>query len=391
MQTMMQRQLSQLQDAVFSGDNDQVLVMPHLDVLATTTQSGLSAETREAAAMLYENPDAVYLAFKDPSFELPKVIENLFTVRHSMMGIPRDRLRHLVLQREARKLGVHEFNPYSLYKYFSGLNAIRCRQILGHFTECVDFDPANPDSAESIYQEIRQMTLVGGAELPRVDLQKDIGGYDDVKKQIHQDILELLRQKESSQDAKLIEHVEQIVPKGIILHGPPGTGKTFFAKAIATALDATITIVSGPELKSRWVGQSEENLRRVFAQARKSAPAIIVFDELDSFAAARGTFSGSGVEHSMVNQMLTEMDGFRKEELVFVVGTTNFVESLDPALMRPGRFELAIHIPYPHAHDRRQILDIYRTKFGLELPDDVLDYLVSKTGGYGGCGERCSL
>ena len=86
-----------------------------------------------------------------------------------------------------------------------------------------------------------------------------------------------------------------------------------FAKSIATALNASIIIVSGPELKSKWVGESEENLRNIFAQARQSAPSIIVFDEIDSFASSRGTYQGSGVEHSMVNQMLTEMDGFRKE------------------------------------------------------------------------------
>ena len=82
--------------------------------------------------------------------------------------------------------------------------------------------------------------------------------------------------------------------------------------------------MSGPELKSKWVGESEENLRNIFAQARQSAPSIIVFDEIDSFASSRGTYTGSGVEHSMVNQMLTEMDGFRKEEMVFVVATTIF-------------------------------------------------------------------
>ncbi len=133
----------------------------------------------------------------------------------------------------------------------------------------------------------------------------------------------------------------------MIFWGPPGTGKTLFAKAMATVIGAAITIVSGPELKSRWVGESEERLRQVFHRARQSAPSIIVFDELDSFAAARGTYTGSGVEHSMVNQLLTEMDGFHADELVFVVGTTNFVESIDPALLRPGRFEFHLHIPHP--------------------------------------------
>ena len=136
---------------------------------------------------------------------------------------------------------------------------------------------------------------------------------------------------------------------------------------MAAALGAAITIVSGPELKSKWVGESEENLRQIFHQARQSAPSIIVFDELDSFASARGTYTGTGVEHSMVNQLLTEMDGFHKEELVFVVGTTNFVEILDPALLRPGRFEFHLHIPYPDDDDRRAILEIYDTKMRLAI------------------------
>jgi cell division protease FtsH len=176
-----------------------------------------------------------------------------------------------------------------------------------------------------------------------------------------------------------MKRIEGLIPRGMIFWGPPGTGKTLFAKAMATALGAAVTIVSGPELKSKWVGESEENLRQVFMRARQAAPAIIVFDELDSFATARGTYQGSGVEHSMVNQLLTEMDGFRKDELVFVVGTTNFVESLDPALMRPGRFEFHLHIPYPTAEDRRAILGIYDQKLGLELSARAMDYAVKRT------------
>ena len=166
----------------------------------------------------------------------------------------------------------------------------------------------------------------------------------------------------------------------MIFWGPPGTGKTLFAKAMAAALGAAVTVVSGPELKSRWVGESEENLRQIFRRARQSAPSIIVFDELDSFASARGTYTGSGVEHSMVNQLLTEMDGFHREEMVFVVGTTNFVEALDPALLRPGRFEFQLHIPYPDADDRRAILRIYDRTMGLEMTAEALEYAVRRTG-----------
>src|SRR4029079_17961577 len=161
------------------------------------------------------------------------------------------------------------------------------------------------------------------------------------------EILAILAAKDRLADPAHIERIERLIPGGMIFWGPPGTGKTLFAKAMATALGAAITIVSGPELKSKWVGESEENTPQLLHRARQSAPSIIVFDELDSFASARGTYEGSGVEHSMVNQLLTQMDGFHKEEMVFVVGTTNFVEALDPALLRPGRFEFHLHIPYP--------------------------------------------
>src|SRR3989442_6349663 len=165
----------------------------------------------------------------------------------------------------------------------------------------------------------------------------------------------------------------------MIVGARPGTDRSLFAKARSATRGAAISIVSGPELKSNWVGESEENLRQIFHKARQSAPSIIVFDEIDSFATARGTYTGSGVEHSMVNQLLTEMDGFHKDELVFVVGTTNLVEALDPALLRPGRFEFHLHIPYPDADDRGAILRIYDRKMGLRLTHEALAYAVRRT------------
>ena len=189
----------------------------------------------------------------------------------------------------------------------------------------------------------------------------------------------MLTRRDSATNEADAGRLEELIPRGMIFWGPPGTGKTYFAKAMATAIGAAITIVSGPELKSKWVGESEENLRQIFLKARQSAPAIIVFDELDSFATARGTYASSGVEHSMVNQLLTEMDGFHKEELVFVVGTTNFVESLDPALLRPGRFEFHLHIPYPDNDDRREIIRIYNEKMRLNLTDEAIDFVVKRT------------
>lgn len=364
--------INQLRDAVRGSLEKRVLVLPHLDLL-TTSHGSLTSEAREVVVLLYENPEVICLGFKDPSFPLPKVIENLFPHRISLLGIPRPRLRHLVTQRESRKFG-RDFNPWRLYKHVSGVNAVRLRRLMSSL-DGEDY-PSDPRRA---YRQFRQATLGSGLEMPNVDLNADIGGYAQVKKRLTNEILQILKIKDQATDAEEIGRLEELLPRGLIFWGPPGTGKTLFAKAMATVIGAAVTVVSGPELKSRWVGESEENLRQIFHRARQSAPSIIVFDELDSFASARGTYTGSGVEHSMVNQLLTEMDGFRSDELVFVVGTTNYVEILDPALLRPGRFEFHLLIPYPDESDRRAIIDIYNRKMRLQLSPEAVDYAVRRT------------
>ena len=364
-----------LREAVRGAVDNRVLVLPHLDLL-TTSVGGLTSEAREVIPLLYENPELCLLGFRDPSFPLPKVIDNVFPRREALLGVPRERLGQLVTQRESRKLSnTKSLKPWQLYKSVSGVNAVRLRRLLS--TLVGEDYPSDPKPA---YQQLRQATLVGQLTLPDVDLRRDIGGYEKVKDRLSKEILDVLALKDASADEATMKRIEGLVPRGMIFWGPPGTGKTLFAKAMATSLGAAVTVVSGPELKSKWVGESEENLRQVFTRARQAAPAIIVFDELDSFATARGTYQGSGVEHSMVNQLLTEMDGFRKDELVFVVGTTNFVESLDPALLRPGRFEFHLHIPFPNAADRRAILGIYDARLGLELSPRALDYAVKRSG-----------
>jgi len=366
--------ITQVRDAVRGPVGERVVVLPHLDLL-TTSSGGLTAEAREVIPLLYENPQVLWLGFKDPSFSVPRVIQNLFTHRESILGIARDRLRYLVTQKEARKLG-RDFDPYRLYSYVSGVNAIRLRRILASISG-EDY----PVDAKPAFAQLRAATLTSAdMSMPDVRLDADIGGYDRVKARLKKEILDVLEYKARLTDAEQVRRVESLVPRGMIFWGPPGTGKTLFAKAMATSLGAAVTIVSGPELKSRWVGESEENIRQIFLRARQSAPSIIVFDELDSFAAARGTYTGSGVEHSMVNQLLTEMDGFRKDELVFVVGTTNFVESLDHALLRPGRFEFHLHVPYPDAADRRAILGVHDAKLGLSMSPRAVDYAVKRTG-----------
>ncbi|MCJ8345208.1 AAA family ATPase, partial [bacterium] len=360
---------------VRNSSDKKVLVLPHLDLLASNSANeSLTTEAREILPLLYENPRIVFLAFKDPYFAFSKVIENLFPAKQKLLGIDRKCLDGLILQREARKFPAG-FNFQSLYQFVSGLNPVRLRQILQRL-EGIDF----PEDSTKVISQIREMSIASDMEIPLVNMEKDIGGYTDVKEKLNSEILEILKRRAELTDEDELKEIDSIIPKGLIFHGPPGTGKTFFAKAMATSLNASIIIVSGPELKSMWVGQSEENIRKVFFKARQSAPSIIVFDELDSFAGARDSGSSTEVNHSMVNQLLTEMDGFRKEELVFIVGTTNFVSSLDPALLRPGRFELKVEIPYPNKFDREKILSLYNVSMKLNLDQKQIEFLTRKTG-----------
>lgn len=379
-QSTLSRMLEQLTNAIRGSVERSVIVLLHLDVL-TTTHTGLTFEAREAIPLLYENPEAVLLGFRDPSFEIPKVIQNVFAVRREIVGVPRRALPSLITQREARSMHATELDPFALYKYVSGLNPVRLRKLLANLAHRRQATPNRP-LADEVYRELRRQTVREDVELPNVSLDQDIGGYPEVKARIREELIDLVLRKDQLQTEEEIQALEALLPRGIIFHGPPGTGKTYFAKAIATALHATVIVVSGPELKSKWVGESEENLRRIFRQARQAAPSVIVFDEIDAFAHARGTYTGSGVEHSMVNQLLTEMDGFRKNEMVFVIGTTNFLESVDAALLRPGRFEFLIEVPAPTADDRLEIVRIYDERMELRLGEPLIRHLVRRTEGY---------
>src|SRR3954466_12249002 len=248
-QGMIGTMISQLREAVRGAVERRVVVLPHLDLL-TTSQGGLTAEAREVIPLLYENPELVWLGFKDPSFPLPRVIENLFPHRISLLGIARSRLRQLVTRAESRKFG-REFNPWALYKYVSGVNAVRLRKLLNTL-EGEDY-PANPQRA---YLQLRQATLGGTLEVPTISLDKDIGGYAKVKEQLRKEVLNLLARKDQLTTEEQIRAVEELIPKGMIFWGPPGTGKTLFAKAMASEIGAAVQVVSGPELKSKWVGES---------------------------------------------------------------------------------------------------------------------------------------
>lgn len=180
----------------------------------------------------------------------------------------------------------------------------------------------------------------------------DVGGLENVKRELQEAVEWPMRYPE------LYKKLGHVMPKGILLHGPSGTGKTLLAKAVATESEANFISVRGPELLSKWVGESERGIREVFRRARQSAPCVIFFDEIDSVAPIRGVGGESMVTERVVSQLLTELDGIQSLQGVVVLSATNRADMLDTALLRPGRFDKLIFVPMPDKDARLKILEI---------------------------------
>jgi transitional endoplasmic reticulum ATPase len=205
----------------------------------------------------------------------------------------------------------------------------------------------------------------------------DVGGLESLKEELREAIEWPLKHKEA------FEYVDVSAPKGILLHGPPGTGKTLIAKAVAKMTESNFISIKGPELLSKWVGESEKGVREVFRKARQAAPCIIFFDEVDSLVPRRGGNDSSHVTESVVSQILTEIDGLEELNNVLVIGATNRLDMVDPALLRPGRFDRIIEVPKPDASGRKHIFEIHTKKKPLASDVDV-SKLVQLTEGYTG-------
>jgi transitional endoplasmic reticulum ATPase len=213
-------------------------------------------------------------------------------------------------------------------------------------------------------------------EVPEVKWT-DIGGLEEIKEELKEVVEYPLKYSELYQNSGIEP------PKGILLFGPPGTGKTMLAKAVATESGANFIAVRGPEILSKWVGESEKAVREIFRKARMYAPAVIFFDEIDSIAPIRGISYDSGVTERIVNQLLAEMDGIEKLENVVVIAATNRPDILDPALLRPGRFEKLIYVPPPDKRARIEILKVHTRN--IVLGEDIsLEDVAEKTEGYTG-------
>ncbi len=213
-------------------------------------------------------------------------------------------------------------------------------------------------------------------EVPKVTWD-DVGGLEHAKQELREAVEWPLKYPE------LFSTLNVRPPKGILLYGPPGTGKTLLAKAVANESNANFISVKGPELLSKWVGESEKHVREMFRKARQVAPCIIFFDEIDALAPRRGMDVGTQVTERVVSQLLTELDGLEELKDVVVIAATNRPDLIDPALLRPGRIERHIYIPPPDKEARKEIFKIHLR--GKPLAEDVdIDELASKTEGYSG-------
>jgi transitional endoplasmic reticulum ATPase len=213
-------------------------------------------------------------------------------------------------------------------------------------------------------------------ELPKVTW-KDLGGLGSLKQELIESIEWPLKRPEKFHEMGIRP------PKGILLYGPPGTGKTMIAQAVANETNANFISIRGPQMLSKWVGESEKAIREIFKKAKQVSPSIIFFDELDSIAPFRGMEEGSRVIERVVNQLLAELDGLEALKDVVVIAATNRPDIIDPALLRSGRFDRLVMIGAPDKSGRLEILKIH-TKEVPNAEDVNLEELAELTEGYVG-------
>ena len=211
-------------------------------------------------------------------------------------------------------------------------------------------------------------------DIPKVGWS-DVGGFDSIKKEIRETFI-------PTEERKAFEHLGIKPPRGVLLYGPPGTGKTLIAKAVANESGSNFICVNGPELTSKWMGESEKAIRQIFKRAKQMAPCIIFFDEIDSITPKRGTRAENASIERMVNQILTSMDGIEGLENVTVMAATNRPDMMDPALLRPGRFDKMILVGKPDLESRLRILEVHTKDMPL-INVDLID-IAELTDGYVG-------
>jgi len=393
-----------LADLISKMKPSQALVLHHLDLVVDNRPDWPLINTaRSLVALFYRkqrNPPTL-LAFADPSLNIPRILRERFNVQLEIGGIHRETITQLVTSRERDRFD--RFSEGALFKHVAEMNVIQFRTAMRFLAQ----SSIGVEPSYRLLQQLQPFRRDTRTQIEIPDVTFDmIGGYNDVKQQVfeaielitgrpvpytpdgtplsaqaQQRLAELLPETPDERELR-----RKLAPRGLIFYGPPGTGKTLFAKAIANVMQATLQLISGPEIMSKWIGESEGNLRQIFATARRNAPAVILFDEFDSIAGKRSGFNDSGSRemNAVVSQLLTELDGFQEDQEILVIGTTNRLDMIDKALLRPSRLQ-PIAIGLPDRTARRQIAAIHLGTFQVELPsEELLDMLAERTEGFSG-------
>lgn len=367
-----------------SGDVEKRIVSQLL-----TLMDGMKSRGKVVVIAATNRPDSL-----DPALRRPGRFD-----REIEIGIPDDEGRYEILNIHTRGMPIEEkVDLKAISKITHGfvgadleaLSKEAAMRSLRRVMPEIDFDQekvpqeilqkiyiTNEDFRESL-KEVRPSALREVLiETPNITWD-DVGGLDSLKEELRETIEWPIKHKDA------FDYVGVDTPKGILLHGPPGTGKTLIAKAVAKMTESNFISIKGPELLSKWVGESEKGVREIFRKARLAAPCIIFLDEIDALVPRRGGGSSdSHVTENVVSQILTEIDGLEELHNVLIIGATNRLDIVDPAILRPGRFDRIIEVPLPDAKGRLNILKIHTKKKPL-AKDVNLEKIVELTDGFSG-------
>ncbi len=288
-----------------------------------------------------------------------KILEHLAEITHGFVGADL-----AALAREAAMNALRRYLPNMDPDKPVPTDVLENMRVSEH-----DFKEALKKIEPSVLREVM-------VEIPSVKWE-DVGNLEDIKRVLREAVEMPLKDPESFRNMGIRPL------RGILLYGAPGTGKTLLAKAVATESEANFISVKGPEVMSKWVGESEKAVREIFKKAKQSSPCIVFLDEIDSIAPRRGFYSASGVTERIVNQLLTSMDGLTTLEGVVVIAATNRPDIVDPALLRPGRFDRIVYVPPPDENARYEIFKVHTKNMPLEGDIDLKE-LANKTKNYTG-------
>ena len=353
-----------------------------------TLMDGIKSRGKVVVIAATNRPDSI-----DPALRRPGRFD-----REIEIGIPDDKERSEILSIHTRGMPIDEkVNLEEISKTTHGFVGADL-EVLSKEAAMISLRRILPEidlDEEKVSSEILQKIQITGddfrdalkevrpsalrevqVQIPNVSWD-DVGGLDQLKEELREAVEWPIKHKE------VFDYVDVKAPKGILLYGPPGTGKTLIAKAVAKMTESNFISVKGPELLSKWVGESEKGVREIFRKARQAAPCIIFLDEVDALVPRRGGGSESHVTESVVSQILTEIDGLEELHDVLIIGATNRLDIVDEALQRPGRFDRIIQVSNPNSKGRKHIFEIHTKK--KPLADDVkIAKLVELTDGFSG-------